>query len=111
MLNALKLKGVAFKPAYFTPAASSYRNRRCQGFEVTITDRKAYKPIEAFIYVSGAIYRIYGKKFYFQKIDRAIGRKDIRDKIVAGTAPAEIIRSWATDTQRFNEIRTRYLLY
>ena len=44
-MNALKLPGVAFTAAYFTPSASKHANQRCEGVHIHLTDTKAFDTI------------------------------------------------------------------
>lgn len=43
-MNALKIDGVVFRRAYFTPVSGKWAGQLCEGVELHITDRRAYDP-------------------------------------------------------------------
>lgn len=45
-MTALGLPGVVFRRAYFTPMFSKHAGQVCEGVELHITDRRAYRPLQ-----------------------------------------------------------------
>ena len=44
-MNALGLPGVAFLPAEFTPISSKFKDRRCEGVRIQVTDRFSFRSV------------------------------------------------------------------
>ncbi len=45
-LNELNLEGVKFRTVFFTPTFSKHKDVLCEGVELFVTDKKAFKPIK-----------------------------------------------------------------
>ena len=63
--NALRLKGIVFTPAYFTPTASKYQGETCQGLYAHVLDKEAFRPVESALRLLLLIARLYGGDFQF----------------------------------------------
>jgi uncharacterized protein YbbC (DUF1343 family) len=116
-LNGRGLAGVRFKPAAFTPAVEAgmprypHAEKECQGFEIEITDRRAYRPVTAALHAFDALHRLYPKDFAFGRSSRFFGLKSVEADLLAGKPPAEIERSWQPARDRFLEARKAAVLY
>ncbi|GAH80660.1 unnamed protein product, partial [marine sediment metagenome] len=44
-LNSRKLPGVLFRPVYFSPLMSKYKDKKCEGVQFHTTDREAFLPV------------------------------------------------------------------
>lgn len=62
-LNAYGLEGIHFRRCYFTPTFSKHKGVRCAGVQLHITDRAAYKPFEAGMYLFKEIRALSGDSF------------------------------------------------
>lgn len=62
-LNAYKLPGIHFRRCYFTPTFSKHKGVRCAGVQLHITDREAYRPFEAGMYLYKEIRDLSGENF------------------------------------------------
>ncbi len=56
-MNALRLPGVIFRAAHFTPAFNKHAGELCGGVELHVTDREAYSPFAVLLYLYDAIRR------------------------------------------------------
>jgi uncharacterized protein YbbC (DUF1343 family) len=116
-LNGRGLAGVRFKPATFTPAVEPgmprypHAEKECQGFEVEITDRAAYRPVTAALHAFDALGRSHPKDFSFGRAHRFFGLRSVESDLKAGKPPAEIEKAWQPDLDRFLDRRKSYLLY
>ncbi|MCL2421577.1 MAG: DUF1343 domain-containing protein, partial [Defluviitaleaceae bacterium] len=63
-MNTQRLPGVYFRNHYFTPASSKHKDDPCQGVEMHILDKKAFKPVQSGISLLYAI-RDMHKEFEF----------------------------------------------
>jgi uncharacterized protein YbbC (DUF1343 family) len=116
-LEERKLPGVRFKAVTFTPRVQPglprypHTDRECQGFEVEITDRAAFRPVTAALHVLEALYRGHPKELTFSKACAMIGRRSIEQDLKAGRSPAEIEKAWGAELENFKETRRAALLY
>ena len=122
LINKLKeigTKGVTLNPVQFTPISipgisenPKYKGEKCYGISIKVTDRKQFKPVEFGIKLTYALRELYPDKFkitdYFDKLT---GDISVRNKIMNGTKPDEIIKTWQKGLNNFNKIRKKYLLY
>ncbi|MCX6149835.1 MAG: DUF1343 domain-containing protein [Ignavibacteriales bacterium] len=119
-INNLKLKGVKFVATDFTPVeianvASSpkYKGQLCHGIKINVTNRYNFNPVEFGISLISTLYNLYPKDFKFtaSRFDKLSGDKSIREQIIAGKTPEEIISSWQKELNKFKDLRKKYLLY
>ena len=54
-MNAIGLEGVLFRAAHFTPAFNKHAGALCGGVELHVTDREAYSPFAALLYLYDAM--------------------------------------------------------
>lgn len=116
-LNRRGLAGVRFVPAAFTPQPVPgmprypHTGRECRGFEVEITDRRAYRPVTAVLHVLQILHAAHPDAFEFGHAPEMIGRLDIGDRIRADEPPEDIRKRWEPDLEAFAKARAKYLLY
>lgn len=122
-MNALNLPGVRFEPVEFDIAegARKYAGEHVKGVRFVITDRDAYRPIEASLLMIELIRRLHPEEFEWRganaarpgamlTIERHGGTARLRQAIEAGTV-RELLREWERDQAAFLEKRAKYLLY
>jgi uncharacterized protein YbbC (DUF1343 family) len=112
-LSALKLEGVLFRPAGFTPAFSKYQGEACQGIQVHVTDRRRFQSVRVALHILSLIRREYPSQFQWRdnSIDRLSGSDDVRKMIDQNTPVDEILASWAPELKKFDELRKKHFLY
>jgi uncharacterized protein YbbC (DUF1343 family) len=118
-LNAAGLPGARFRQCYFTPAFWRYAGEGCEGFQVHVTDRDAYRPVEAGIHMLSALMRLQGDRFRFNEptyderrhFDLLAGTDGLRLSLCEGVPVEEIVGAWEPSLERFMKVRERHLLY
>jgi uncharacterized protein YbbC (DUF1343 family)/CubicO group peptidase (beta-lactamase class C family) len=100
------IAGVSFAPVRFTPDASIFANKECGGLRITITARKALRPVAMGVTIATAINRLYPKDFALEKVQRLLRDPATLDAIASGK-PAD----WSADEAAFAARRASYLLY
>ena len=110
-LNASGLPGVRFYPVSFTPQASKFAGKKCQGVFILVTDRQALRPVRLGLEVAFILYRLYPGKYRLQEEKNLLGSKMALRKILAGEDPAGIVKTWQADEKHWRQIRRQYLLY
>ncbi len=112
-LNALKLPGVQFVPAAFTPTSSKHQNVLCKGAAIEIMDRAAMQAIRLGIEIVRTLHSMYPNEFQWRQahFDRLCGTSAVREAITKGTDFKTLEMQWQEDLAAFRKIRQRYLLY
>ena len=123
-LNIRRLPGVRFVAASFQPRAipgmaqnPKFRNKTIRGVRVTVTDHRAYQPVETGIHLLAAFEAEARKRRYprFLKtsnwLEKLAGTSALRRALRNGKSPDQIIASWQAGVQRFRTRRKPYLLY
>jgi uncharacterized protein YbbC (DUF1343 family)/CubicO group peptidase (beta-lactamase class C family) len=107
-LEALKLPGIRFQAASFTPDASIHKGEACGGIRMTITDRRTFHAVDAGIAIATTIERLYPEQFDEKKMTRLLRHPATLDAIRAGKPLSEIRELWKSD---FGERRAKYVMY
>lgn len=116
-LNELAMEGVIFRPLYFVPTFSKYKDQQCGGVQIHVTDRDSFAPVNVTLNVIYTILKVYPEKFdwicnnekYF--FDMLMGTDKVRKSLTEGVSVDDIISSWRDEFSNFCEIRSKYLLY
>ncbi len=117
-----ELPGVAFRPVRFLPAFQKHAGRECQGVQLHVTDRLAFRPVltgVAFLAAARAQdpvrfgWRTEPYEFVADRpaIDLLAGGPGWREAIETGVEPAVIAAAWAADEAAFARFREPSLLY
>ncbi|UTC75735.1 DUF1343 domain-containing protein [Treponema sp. OMZ 792] len=114
-LNALNLAGVFFKPAYFTPSLSVYKDELCEGIQIIVKDKNKFLPVKTGIAVMYKIKEMYPDKFKINNYPV----KHCGLNLLTGTDKLstmslsldEYLKFIEKDEQRFLKKRKRYLMY
>ena len=121
-LESLRLPGVAFRPARFTPTFHKWAGRVCGGVQLHVTDRAAFKPFLTGLGVMAAARRIAPREFRWKRppyeferrrlpIDILLGTDGIRRALERGRPLREIEAGWAAALGRWRRQRERVLGY
>lgn len=118
-LNQLRLPGVKFRAAYFTPQFSKHAGKLSGGIEVYVTDRENYQAIKTGLAIVKKIHDLYPDDFAFRAEDRngvsffdnLVGNGWIREAIEAGVSLDEIEAQWQHELQTFRDLRRNFLIY
>ena len=116
------LPGVRFRPVSFQPAFQKFAGQLCGGIQQHIVDRESYRPVRTGLAIIKVARRLWPREFdwrpppyeYEMKrpaIDVLTGTSLVREQIEAGAPLADIEGEWQSDLTRFQELRSRYLLY
>jgi len=119
-LNSRNLPGVYFRPIYYKPFYFRYVGEVCEGVEIHLRDKHAFKPVATAIHILEAINKLYPGRLDFEHspgFTWAVGGTYLVDAIIAGKSASEILKEWyALPEARerlatFMRLRERYLLY
>jgi uncharacterized protein YbbC (DUF1343 family) len=121
-LNARRLPGAYFRPAFFEPTFHKHAKVLCGGCQVHVTDREAFEPMRVAVEMLAEFRREapseklwrdppYEYEHVKPPIDILYGSDRLRTGIDAGEDPASIVKDWRRDEEAFRELRRRFLLY
>ena len=112
-MSERSLPGVRFEAVTFTvqPTAAKFGGATLPGIKLVITDRDAYRPVRTALTLIDEIRRLHPAEFAWSgSMDRLAGTARVRQAIEGGTLPS-LLADWDRDAQRFESIRSPYLLY
>jgi len=109
-LNNRQIPCVGFKPAYFVPNSNRFKDQRCQGVQIILTDRQALDSPSLGIEIASALYRLYPKDFEIEKMLPLIGNRGLLEAIKESD-PQVIVLKWQGPLEAFYKLRAKYLLY
>ena len=101
VLNNFKLPGVVFVPKTFIPQTikgksenPKFKNQKCNGIEVWVTDRNQYKSIDVGVLTLFSIYNMYPNKIKIKEsgLNRLWGSNDLYKKLMHGVTADNILK-------------------
>jgi len=121
-LNARRLPGAYFRPAFFEPTFHKHAKVLCGGCQIHVTDREAFEPMRVAVEMLAEFRREapseklwrdppYEYEHVKPPIDILYGSDRLRTGIDAGEDPASIVKDWRRDEEAFRELRRPFLLY
>jgi uncharacterized protein YbbC (DUF1343 family) len=110
-LNARGIAGVRFVPLSFTPTASVYEGKTCQGVNIVLTDRNALDAPELGIELAAALKKLYPADYKMDRMQELLVNQAAFDALMAGRDPRRIAQDWQEDLEKFEVIRKKYLTY
>ena len=110
-LNRRRIPGLRFLPLKFTPNASVFKDKECNGVNLVITDRARFSPLRMGIEIAVALRRLYPGDWNVDDYGRLLVNADTLAKVKRGDAPEEIIQSWNAGLTEFKRLRSSVLLY
>ena len=110
-LNARAIQGVRFVPISFTPNATVYEGKTCQGVNILLTDRNALDAPELGIELASALRKLYPADYKVDRMIELLVNQPAFDALVAGHDPRRIAQDWQGELDKFELVRKKYLIY
>lgn len=121
-LRNTPLPGVVLREAAFEPTFHKWAGELCHGFQLHVTDRRAFKPYYTTLALLSVIRRLYPEQFAWREppyeyeyerrpIDLLTGDAAIREAIDAGCPVSELESSWQAELQGFLKESRRFRIY
>jgi len=112
-LNAMGLRGVLFRPVAFAPTVSKFSGQVCQGVQLHLVDRDAFRPVFTAVSILREICQNYPEQFQFrmEHFDRLAGNDSLRKGLQEGLSAEAITSAWQADLKKFETDRKKFLLY
>jgi uncharacterized protein YbbC (DUF1343 family) len=110
-LNARGIAGVRFVPVTFTPAASNYAGKVCEGVNFVVTDRNGFDAPELGMELAAALRRLYPADYKIERLPELLMNQSVYDALLAGQDPRRITQEWQEGLEKFQKVREKYLIY
>jgi uncharacterized protein YbbC (DUF1343 family) len=110
-LDGLNLPGLRFIPIEFTPNSSKFKDEKCQGVYIIVTDRNTMQPVPAGVTICWTLKHLFGDKFEIAKVERLLQNHAAQQAIESATDPKTIPKTWQADLGKFKKMREKYLIY
>ncbi len=117
-----ELPGVIVRETWFQPTFHKWAGEVCGGFQLHVTDRRAFKPYYTTLAFLQVILQLYPDQFHWLQppyeyeyerlpFDLLTGDPAIREGLEGGVAVRELEQQWARGLEEFLEERRTYLYY
>jgi uncharacterized protein YbbC (DUF1343 family) len=121
-LNAHRLPGAWFRPVRFEPTFHKFAGQACQGCQLHVTDRAAFRPVLSSVAWLREFHAESPERFAWRQppyeyehekmpIDILAGSSALRQQVESQEDPRRIAESWEPAVAQFGRTRGRYLLY
>ena len=110
-LNARLIPGVRFVPVSFTPTDDVYKDQRCGGVNIIVTERNVLDSPELGIELVSALQKLYPNDYKIGRLIELLVDRQVFDALSSGTDPRQIGQEWRDGLEKFVEMRGKYLLY
>jgi uncharacterized protein YbbC (DUF1343 family) len=110
-LNRAELAGVRFVPTFFTPISSKFKDERCGGVQIVITDRKLLLPLRVGFELARRLRELYREAWQMKDYDRLLVNAAVFKAVAEGQSARAIEAIYESDLNAFLKRRERYLLY
>lgn len=121
-MNAEKLPGIHFRPAWFRPTFQKHAGKDCGGVQLHVTDRETYQSVRTTLALIAAIRDMSGDQFRWRTeiyefvsdpiaIDLLFGSPRERKVMEAGKPWRSVLPDWEKEEAAFQQRRHSVLLY
>ncbi|HRP07644.1 MAG TPA: DUF1343 domain-containing protein, partial [Gemmatimonadales bacterium] len=99
--------GVSFTPRQ--PGDGKFADNTVAGIRLVITDRDSYDPTAAAVHLLAAIRSVHPDRIRIGgSFDRLAGGKELREALLRGDLPGDIVASWQPGLEEFRQ-RSRWV--
>lgn len=121
-LGGPDLPGARLRPLEFEPTSQKWRNQRCRGFQMHVTDPRQFTPYVTALTLLQAIIRHhpddfawkqppYEYEYHKKPIDLILGDRHLRKNIENMVPVNTLASSWAGDLADYETLCRNYFLY
>lgn len=110
-LTRRNIAGIRFESTVFTPRSGRFRDQRCEGIRMTLSDRDTFDGPALGVELAAALYHLYPQKFEIDPILGMLGSRKVLQAIKSGEDPHLVRQGWQTALDEFRHTRQKHLLY
>jgi len=116
------LTGIALRETGFVPTFDKWAEQICNGFQIHILDRKAYRPYRCSLALISAMVKLHPNEFQWTQppyeyvsdklpVDIIIGDAGVRLGLEQGRSILDMEREWEERLNEWLKVRSQFLLY
>jgi uncharacterized protein YbbC (DUF1343 family) len=121
-LKGYDLPGVFLRETWFQPTFHKWAGEVCGGFQLHVTDRRAFKPYFTTLAILQVVLQLYPDQFHWRQppyeyeydrlpIDLLTGDPKIRQGLEKNVPLVQLEQHWTINLQEFLQKRQEHLLY
>jgi uncharacterized protein YbbC (DUF1343 family) len=110
-LNGAKIPGVRFAATAFTPSAAPFKDERCEGVQITVTDRARFESVRMGLAIAVALLRLHRDAWEPKNVLTLLGHQPTFAALLRGDTVESMVSGWQADLGAFLAVRKKYLLY
>jgi uncharacterized protein YbbC (DUF1343 family) len=110
-LEKKHVPGVIFRPTYFTPAFSKWKDQMCGGVQAHVTDRDAFEPVHSALVLLKTLLELYPDQVEVKPYAATLMGVPGLDKRIRTESVEAIEAGWQDNLRAFMRLREKYLLY
>jgi uncharacterized protein YbbC (DUF1343 family) len=110
-LNSRMISGVRFVPVRFTPKETKYAGQLCGGVNIVLTDRNVLDAPELGVELAVALRKFYPQQWDATRLDNIIAHLPTTEMIMRMEDPRRIADEWREQSEGFEKVRAKYLMY
>lgn len=110
-LNARAVPNVRFVPVTFTPFASNYAGKSCEGVNIILLDRNSFDAPELGVELAAALLKLYPNDYKVDRMKELLVNQETFESLKSGEDPRRISEDWEDRLGSFVALREKYLLY
>ncbi len=110
-LNAHELPGVRFVPIRFKPNASKFANEDCEGVNIIVTDRAAFRSVPVGLALALGLRELFPDDWEMKNFNRLLGSEKVFSAIERGTTLQTLEELIAAELEEYNKRRQKFVLY
>jgi uncharacterized protein YbbC (DUF1343 family)/CubicO group peptidase (beta-lactamase class C family) len=110
-LAGSRLPGVRFVATRFTPTSSTHAGKECGGVQIFLDDWRQFQSLPVGLTVAYHLRKLYPQEWQIKGYNRLLAHPPTLEALERGESPAQIMKVWSAEVERFGEVRKKYLLY
>ncbi len=110
-LNDQALPGVRFVPIRFQPNASKFANEDCEGVNIIVTDRAAFRSVPVGLAMALGLRELFPDDWEIKNFNRLLGSEKVFSAIEQGTTLSKLEELIAPELEEYNKRRDKVVLY
>ncbi|MDR2115463.1 MAG: DUF1343 domain-containing protein, partial [Planctomycetaceae bacterium] len=110
-LKKWKTAGIQFESCRFTPTASIFEKKECNGIRFRLDDPELFQSVRFGILLAITLHKLYPDQWETRNMDALLFHQQTRQMILEGNSITEIESIWLPEQKQFLKNREPFLLY
>ena len=110
-LNGARIPGARFAATAFTPSSAPFKDERCEGVQIAVTDRARFEPVRMGLAIAAALLRLHRDAWESKNVLTLLGHPPTFAALLRGDTVESMVSGWQAELSAFLAVRKKYLLY